>query len=323
MCISFSKKNCNRKQLTNIEHIEKILSKPINNNPPIKIDDIHISNSRTIHVVQEGYLLAGTKQRVASLFVKKILNETKNNSKSQPNKSKIKTLCYAGSSNGFGAVATSYAAHSLGLGAKIFLGNPSGTTDSRQINTILALGAELHLCPSYRNARNQEFKMTNNPEGTSKWETLPEYYIVPMGLNDEKGIMIDLLSKQIKKASKGTILDLKNNSSNRIWLVAGSGGILQALYKAFPKNQYYVYLTGAGSYKKEVLKFIKSQKKEGKEANIFIVNDWKINSSPNNLNRSKMKYPSIIDYDYLVYPYVNKYGRDGDFIWNVAADDFL
>ncbi len=71
MCISFSKKNCNRKQLTNIEHIEKILSKPINNNPPIKIDDIHISNSRTIHVVQEGYLLAGTKQRVASLFVKK------------------------------------------------------------------------------------------------------------------------------------------------------------------------------------------------------------------------------------------------------------
>ncbi len=316
MCMSFSKKNFINKQ-PNIKYIEtKILSQPINDNPPIKIDDVHISGSRTIHVIQDGYLLAGTKQRVATLFVKKILQLL-------PDSKKIKTLCYAGASNGFGAIATSYAARSLGLNAEIFLGNPSGITNTRQINTILALGAELHLCPSYRNARNQEFKMTNNPQGTSKWETLPEYYIVPMGLNDEKGIMIDLLSKQIKKASKGTILDLKNNSSKRIWLVAGSGGILQALYKAFPKNQYYVYLTGGGSYKKEVLKFIKTQKKEGKEANIFIVNDWKINSNPDNLNRSKMKYPSIIDYDYLVYPYVNKYGRDGDFIWNVAADDFL
>ncbi len=316
MCMSFSKKNFINKQ-PNIKYIEtKILSQPINDNPPIKIDDVHISGSRTIHVIQDGYLLAGTKQRVATLFVKKILQLL-------PDSKKIKTLCYAGASNGFGAIATSYAARSLGLNAEIFLGNPSGITNTRQINTILALGAELHLCPSYRNARNQEFKMTNNPQGTSKWETLPEYYIVPMGLNDEKGIMIDLLSKQIKKASKGTILDLKNNSSKRIWLVAGSGGILQALYKAFPKNQYYVYLTGAGSYKKEVLKFIKTQKKEGKEANIFIVNDWKINSNPNNLNRTKMKYSSIIDYDYLVYPYVNKYGKNGDFIWNVASDDFL
>ncbi len=316
MCMSFSKKNFINKQ-PNIKYIEtKILSQPINDNPPIKIDDVHISGSRTIHVIQDGYLLAGTKQRVATLFVKKILQLL-------PDSKKIKTLCYAGASNGFGAIATSYAARSLGLNAEIFLGNPSGITNTRQINTILALGAELHLCPSYRNARNQEFKMTNNPQGTSKWETLPEYYIVPMGLNDEKGIMIDLLSKQIKKASKGTILDLKNNSSNRIWLVAGSGGILQALYKAFPKNHYYVYLTGAGSYKKEVLKFIKSQKKERKETNIFIVNDWKINSNPNNLNRTKMKYSSIIDYDYLVYPYVNKYGKNGDFIWNVASDDFL
>ena len=34
----------------------------------------------------------------------------------------------------------------------------------------------------------------------------------------------------------------------------------------------------------------------------------------------KKYYESVDNYDSLIWPYVKKYGKDGDFIWNVASD---
>ena len=121
-----------------------------------------------------------------------------------------------------------------------------------------------------------------------------------MGLNDKDGIMIDLLSKQIKKASKNTVLEELNKQNNlRIWLVAGSGGIAMSIKKAFPNSVLFLLLTGGGEYKNNVIKWAKSQN------NVTILNN---NNLPN-INVKKY-YSSVKNYDDLIIPYVIKYGKN-------------
>lgn len=280
-----------------IENIKKKLKNNIDN-PKLQIETINLPNKK-INIVQEGYLIAGTKQRVAKLFVKEILK--KNN--------KIDTLLYCGSSNGFGAVATSYAAYKLNLNCYVFLSGDINNIDTRQINTMKALGANITISPTYREARNLEWKMA---DPNKKFIILDNFYVVPMGLNDDKGIMINLLSKQIKKASNKTILE--DNKNPTFWLVAGSGGIVQSLYKAFPNGFFNIFLTGSGIYKKNVIEWSKSKH------NVKILKE---EFSPNNLKNRKNYYSTVQDYDDYIWPYVKKYAKDGDFIWNIASDDYL
>jgi hypothetical protein len=244
---------------------------------------------------------------------------------------KIDTLLYAGTMNGFGAIATAYSAYKLGLKSKVFLAGDILQSNTRQVNTLLALDSEVTICKTYREARNLEWKISNDPH--KKWTSLPNYYVVPMGLNDEDGKMIELLSKQIKKASKGTILDIdttikinekvrtyekdRSYEKVRIWCVAGSGGIASAIHKAFPDAEMFIYLVyNGGIYTKKVIEWAKKE-------NITILNhsDKYKNIGNYNLNDRKKYYSSVEEYDDLIWRYVKKYGKDGDFIWNVASDD--
>lgn len=331
MCILITNKNIDSNRKNIIDNIKKKI-KSSKENPKLKIDEIKIIDKnkiRTINIIQDGYLIAGTKQRVAKLFIKHILNkdrkidtkdrkiDTKDKKIETLNKDrKIDTLLYAGAMNGFGAVATAYVAHKLGMKSKVFLGGDFTMSNSRQINTLLALDSEVTICPTYRIARNLEWKTSNDPH--KKWTSLPNYYVVPMGFNDSEGKMIELLSKQIKKASKDTLLDnSKNDKEIRIWCVAGSGGIVGAIRKAFPYAQIFIYLVYSGGiYSKKVITWAEKE-------NITILNHSEKYKNVGNYNVKNRKkyYSSVENYDDLIWPYIKKYAHDGDFIWNVASDD--
>jgi hypothetical protein len=288
----------------------KILEKKIKSsidNPTLLIEQINLSDGRNINIIQDGVLLAGTKQRVVKLFFKKILKENP----------QIKTVLYAGTCNGYGAVATAYGAYKLGLNCEVFLSKTDSTENeifrSRQINTLHALNAKIYLCPTYREARELEYSLST-VKVNNKWNTLPQYYISPMGLNDHNEIMTDLLSKQIIKASKNTLL--ANHPNPRIWLVTGSGGIAMSILKAFPNANLFILLTGGGKYKKKVYDWAKNNK------NVFIItNENKLNSRDERKNRY-LYYSSVKNYDDLIWPYIKKYGQHNDFIWNIASDDY-
>ncbi len=320
MCdtITISNKHVSNEQKIIIERIQSKLQHN-SDNPRFVIYSVSPNRStRKFFVIQDGHLIAGTKQRVGKLIVKYAMKQN----------DKIDTLLYTGTANGFGAVATAYTAYKLGLKSQIFLSGAESDINSRQINTLLALNAHITMCPTFKLAREAQYKISDFPISKKKnvnnptpnistdthWETRPNMFNLPMGLNDSGGIMSTLLSRQITKAAKSTMLE-NVSKEMRIWLVAGSGGIAQAIFKAFPRAKLFLYLTGSGKYKQEVIDWAKSE-----SARVHII-DPKSELERN--NDCYLYYSSVKNYDDLIWPYVKKYGKDGDFIWNVASDDYL
>jgi hypothetical protein len=281
-----------------VDYVKKKI-KNNSDNPKFSIEEININNKK-INIIQDGKLISGTKQRVAKLFIKEIIKKNKN----------IKNLVYSGVYNGFGAIATAYGCHKLNLNCFSFLSkkNQNQTInelkETRQISTLMALNSNIYICNNYVNAKKMKYEISNDDKHSLK----DDFYIVPMGLNDEEGIMINLLSKQIKKASKNTILE--ENKNPRIWLVSGSGGIAMSIKKAFPNAFLYILLTGGVKYKKKIKEWSK------KEKNVEII----INENFQNILNY---YPSVKNYNDLIFPYINKYSKCGDFIWNVSSDEFI
>jgi hypothetical protein len=239
---------------------------------------------------------------------------------------KIKTVLYTGTYNGFGAIATAYAAYKLGLKSHVFLSENISSVnnsiekiskyyDTRQINTLHALNAEITICNSFRKARNLEYNLAYENTKVQDWKLKEEYYVPPIGFNDDEKIMVELLSKQIKKAMKNTLLSKIKNP--RIWLVTGSGGILMSLHKALPNAHFIVLLSGAWKYKKIIIDW------SSEFNNIEILqNEPSLNDKEKRLNR-KMYYSSVEDYDDIIWPYVKKFAKSDDFIWNISSDDYL
>lgn len=293
-------KNTIKKLKNKIDNITDI-------NPPLYIINTKINN-KIIHVIQDGCLMIGTKQRVAEIFAK-----TEIEAQEKETGIKVNTIIYTGSWNGFGAIATAFAAYRLGLSSNVYLSAiASGRQNitpfkemmkNRQINLLLALNSNIYLCDSYRKAKDLSF------DGLYGLNKNNDQYVIPMGLNDENCVMVNLLAKQIKKASKNTILD--NTLKPRIWVVAGSGGILMAINKAIPNCKIFVFLTGGGKYIVRVRKYIKKHK------NIIVLNKEK------EKEYSKNKYYNTVSrYDDWILSYIEEMGRDGDFIWNVASEKF-
>lgn len=297
----------------NIEKINLIkakLKKSVDN-PKLNIIPIITPSNKKINVIQDGVLICGTKQRVSKIFFKDLLKKDKS----------INHLLYAGVSNGFGAIATAYAANKLNLKCTVFMSKKtdeqqlSQLLQSRQVITLQALGANIYLCSTFKEARSLEYDMGIIDKSEKIWKPKDGYYIVPMGMNDDDQIMINLLSKQMKKSSKDTILELTKNP--RIWVVSGSGGIAMAINKAFPNAELFILLTGGWKYKQRVKEHFKNNK------NVVIINNEPILNNKQSRNNIKNYYNSVEDYDDLIWPYVKKYGKDDDFIWNVSSESFV
>ena len=299
-------KNSNDTQIMDIKN--KLLNN--DDNPKLNIIKINVDN-KIFNVVQENVLIVGTKQRMVVDLLKQLINKN------------TKNIVYASSYMGYGAVATAYGAYKLGLRCSVFLDmTKMGKIEpeeikiilnSRQIKTLMALNAKIYLCDNYRNARNLEYDYSTLVTVKKEFWKIKDDYIVPdMGFNDKNKIMVNILSKKIKKASKNTIINEIENV--RIWLVAGSGGIAESLKLCFPNSFLFIYITGGGIYYKNVEKWIKTQK------NVILLNNnekYKIDNIHNNYYDY---YESVENYDSVIFPYVKKYGLSNDFIWNVCSD---
>ena len=280
-----------------INEIKQRLSNIVDN-PDLYIIDLYIpgnaltnnANKKVIHVVQEGALLFGTKQRA----VYKLLDRLKTLN--------TKEVLYVGGYNGFGPSALAYGAWKHNLKATICIAYK--TTEklnfflqSKQRAALIALGANIILFKTFAKARDYANKLYNKNK---------KRYIYPaMGLTSP--LLINILSSQILKVSKKIII----NDTTTIWITTGSGGVAMALYQAFPQANFGIFMTGGERYKNNVLEWAKDKK------NVVIIPDLLLGIN------AKVPYYTVRDYDDYIYSYVNQYGLDGDYIWNIAADEII
>jgi hypothetical protein len=315
-----------------IKKLKKIIDKTKNDNPPIIIEKINIKKNNgdiiDLNIIQEGYLIAGTKQRAIVPYIKSIIKKNKN----------IKRILYNGTFDSFGPVALAYAGYRLGIKIILYITfkladlklnneitkNYNSIVDKRQLNTLYALNSTIFLCDSFHSARYYQYleAYTNFPNKNhkpninyyKKYTIKDDYYVPTIGLYDE--LFIKILTKKIKQAIKKSLLMKTENPI--IWLVASSGSILRALHSCIPNATFNILLFSGGTTKKRIESWISLQN------NINIL-DVRTNftESKRYINERKLYYSSVAGYDDLIWPYLKEYAGQNHFIWNVCSDDYL
>ena len=135
---------------------------------------------------------------------------------------------YAGPVFGYAQIALAYVAKIYKRKATVFLETKRPMTKLTQ--AAKNLGANIVEVGHRALLKEVEKAAENYVENAKKQGK--SIYLVPFGLYTEE--YVDLLADQIKKAMPDNV------HPKRIWLVVGSGTVLNALYKVFPKT-FFIY----------------------------------------------------------------------------------
>ena len=213
--------------------------------------------------------------------------------------SKCKEFVYAGPIYGYAQVALSYVANILGKKATLFLEKkrpmwPLTKAASKYDPKII----EIKKNPVLKKVQNKAEEYVNR----IKQEKGDDYIcLLPFGLGSEE--YIDILAKQITIALPE---NLRNNDPSRMWVVAGSATLLNALYRVFPKTFFNVVQVGKKVWPDQ-LDLTRTK---------LIISDEKFF----NVAEIQPPYPTVKTYDAKLWKYVLEMGKDGDYVWNVGKD---
>lgn len=128
-------------------------------------------------------------------------------------------------------------------------------------------------------------------------ETKDSIFRIPFGANNPE--LHDIFRKELTSALQGV------RQPRRMWLVSGSGFTLSVLQEIWPKTQYMI-IQVAKTIPKELIR---------KQDRLFI--------SPYQFLehcRIAPPYSSPPSYDAKLWEFFIKYGQNGDYIWNTAAE---
>lgn len=225
------------------------------------------------NVIRDDKLPGGTKQRGLYYFIPKYVTK--------------KIIIYAGPPQGIAQVAMGVLARHYGLTAYMFYVAPSAETPLMPLSRRAAeYGVILRYGGPYLAACQ---------ETAAKFAAEVDGQLLPFGLDDPH--FKDCLTTAIQKNV--------NFKPKRIWLVAGSGVLLNVLYRVFPRTYFLVVQVGRKIWPDQT---------EPKRTKIYI--------SPHKFIENTNKpppYKSVVNYDAKLWEFVKKYGRSGDYVWNVAG----
>ena len=202
-------------------------------------------------------------------------------------KNNIDEYIYAGPTEGYAQIALAYLCKLYNKKAVLFV---SGQKKSHLTIKAQNLGAKVYFKKYTRKFAEKKAKEyeKNNPKSK----------LLPFGLESKE--FLKLLKKNIKIA-----LPKNMEYPKRMWLVAGSGTILKALQSVFPKTKFQVVQVGK--------KIWADQLRKKDQLYISPKKFWeKADPLP--------PYPSVSTYDAKLWEFVEEYGEDDDYIWNVAKD---
>jgi hypothetical protein len=255
-------------------------------NPPVHVTQ-HRDPSlpgKTFTLLDDGYTcVGGTKQRLLGTLLQTVPQHE---------------IVYAGPDGGMAQVAMAFTSVIWGKKAVVFLNGSSQALQQPLVRLAVTLGADVRLSDTYWSLKEaqQHAETYVNASPTTRMA-------VPFGLRCERG-------HPIFETFRGALLEAITASlpshvtPTRLWLVAGSGFILDVLYSIWPSTEFMVVQVGKKVWR-EVL--------EGKKYQLFEAMQRFADVSD-----IQPTYPTVPWYDAKLWQFVVKHGRDGDFIWNVA-----
>lgn len=226
-------------------------------------------------VFRDDYLAGGTKQRGLYNFVKE---------------SQANVLIYVGPPQGAAQIALGVLATHFNRVGVMFYVAPQPTLHpmskkAQHYGTIL----------KYAGPTDEEAKIIAT-EYAEKHNGL----ILPFGLLDDR------FTYFFVSALKQAIPEDLQMRPIRIWVVIGSGTLVNALYYVFPNAYFMIVQVGLKRYWKSI---------DYSRSRLFI-SGYRFSESPTDIP----PYPSVSSYDAKIWEIIERYGAEGDYIWNVASE---
>ena len=257
---------------------------------PVTTNNLYLDRETELTLIQETILPAGTKQRGLDFFLNLALTGTT-------------ALVTYGTAHGYGQVATAACCAAAGLACTIYLAKVTPRTAMTE--QAIKYGANVVEISdpdqSPRNsAQNRSVKWISNKvlrELTLKHvRSHPSAYFLELGLDDIG--YIGALAAALKVATTNIRI-----RPRRLWIAGGSGVLTRALAQVWPATQFLVVQVGRTLYRDDFPNI---------DVTIFIAPG--AFPAP---TRILPPYISLAHYDAKVWSFVQQYGKDGDFIWNV------
>jgi hypothetical protein len=195
---------------------------------------------------------------------------------------------YAGPPNGLAQVA-------LGIIAKYY--SKSATMFSYKITYLTVRAMQYGVKIKIYNKKLKDLQ-----ELAKIYSKKYEAYLCPFGFD----------SKELRQSLSDNINKYKHNIDKKLkhlWLVAGSATLLNSLYKVFPDAKYSIVQVGKTIWPDQY-----------NQNNTIL---YKSNIKFSNKALILPPYKTIPEYDGKLWEFVDKYGNDGDYVWNVGSKDII
>lgn len=257
-------------------------------NPPIQPKEIFCSELNICFTLLDDgdHCIGGTKQRLLGRFLSSIPQSE---------------IVYAGPDGGMAQVALAYTARLWRKKAVIFLNaNSDHAMDQPLVKMAHKLGAEIRLGVrgEYVSLRQAEERAQNYVSAEPSLR-----YLSPFGMRKDRGHPIFELFRSVLMEA----LCFVQAPPKRMWLVSGSGFIMDVLHSIWPQTKFMIVQVGKKIWQ-EVL--------DGKNYELFIAPQKFSEDVEDNLLPTS--YKSVPWYDAKLWQFAIKHGQNGDFIWNVA-----
>lgn len=256
-------------------------------NPKPKIRKIaeYIDNKKMIfNVISDNFIIGGTKTRAGLTYFQNLLTNNKD----------IKTMTYVGASNGYAQVAISYCLYLLKRSdIKLILYIQKEYKELQTLTYFYHSNTEYILIHDSMYKLSEMAKQYKETNGDTCFE-------IPFGFHfsEYEQLLYDNLSKY-KDFLKGI---------KRMWLVVGSGTVLNVLQKLLPNTHFLGVQVGKKVYDDQIYDI--------KRFTLY-VSSYKLFEN----YKHKVRYDTVQSYDAKIWEFVKekKVGLDGDYIWNVAG----
>ena len=247
-----------------------------------KIDD----NLITVNVIRDDMLIGGTKQRAAYEFV---CSRSENE------------IVYAGPATGFAQLALAFACCKA---KKQFIGFMQGRQNGcfpiTEKASTYGANITIYSCQLIDvQSKAEEYAATHS-----------NAFLCPFGLECDE--YREILVKQIKNA-----LPENFDAPKRIWLAVGSGTLLRALASIWTETIFMPVRVGKRFWEDQFEPSVWKRLGDGMDLEELACKQSFYEPVDEYL---RPPYPSVNTYDAKVWQFIRKYGKNDDYIWNVAKD---